>query len=1303
MARSRPIGWTKSDHRECQAARYARAADYRERISISVEKQERLFAALNAQTAEIPVPRRRRGQSSKDCKVEAAEPPGPHRSQEQPAGKIPRGRDSSAADEKAKHYDAQVLREAVQCGAEQDPHAVHCDECIRIAEFGLRGSKNGGKVRYFCKFNGPTKGCFHIDRDRAAWVQAREEALQKANSACHKCKQERKGSGSSAPPWSWAGSAASQKKGVWASMPMSQSLIVTLLNIGGVEPNPGPSPEEIARDWQEAYPKIDPPLLSFLAEKMTTLESWRESTIEHRTTALYLWARLYTGQWSGNWDLFLLGIPVEKKSQHAGVGPSADVEMQDADTSNQSRARSDILALEKSVAVSTHLEPTSGDRTWEEESMLSKKRKQASPHFVAERLSELFGGLYDKDVGRRMEELTNNRVGRIQPGANGLVENIGSRFKLAGYNEFLVDLLNTIAALVERLDSNEVAPQEKIESALHLGRIIAGPGLGKSTVLQESWIHLHKLVTSLSEEDKRRVFEKNPRLLKALHTCLSRERMLVFNLSFQNPDQGKYHPFEQKLRERDQDWDRVLALRLLHACLAKAGGGGKRGTEEEGGGEESIRDYERFWETFMEQEEDLLEKLSSMKVLDFIRRRANLADDQHALIVFTFDELEAINHTPKTKNDATIGQHLMSAFARLRQRLHTLQCRQGTHGRTFAISLAASTRASATTLSLTASEKAGILDLHVPIQTYLSLKSISLDLFRRSNIPIHKGNMSATFKACLRFLGGVPRTLDRLLVALSGGDANESIRKLDLGKLREVLQANINPKLALREVLDAYQDDTNMRRWKEDPVKREMMESMLAHGLTGETVFRDAFVDSKEKITWQMLESDGFIHLGIEKKEPQTQEGRRDSAGSVDLTPRESDAAGGEGASGQAVLVGGDPAAAGIHKSRSQGKEQGRAGGPRARAQEKDGGWESGEGAPSVKPRAQDRDRVNEGAVSEAVDDDDAEAHGNDPVSRYRRIVSLLSGKQKRRAKTQQRYSVQVCPIIFFAGADYHPMTRQMWLPIFHALDIEWRNREETDLQIPMLKLYVYKKFFHRSTVQLRQLFPGLPEDLARVRIVVPNGGWERRKDQRKYDKEDMLRLKSEATLERNWAHLGPGNYGWDGVYFFFRASEEEEAEEESAEFAPEEAGEESLELVAEAGAVERSSSQAGGTGGRARERESGTGSREAEALKFQTRVQSKKRVRNPTGSAEEDSMVWAPQKVKASTINWEMDAEQEKQGRSDLIVYVTDHRLDSDRSELSENITVVDAALIPLYYGPFFYMKDALDAAFHGANRRYE
>ncbi|GAQ92219.1 hypothetical protein KFL_009490010, partial [Klebsormidium nitens] len=69
---------------------------------------------------------------------------------------------------KAKWQDARALREAVNCAAERDPHAIVCHECDLTAEWGLRGSKNGGNIRYYCELHGPTKGCFHIDRDRAA-------------------------------------------------------------------------------------------------------------------------------------------------------------------------------------------------------------------------------------------------------------------------------------------------------------------------------------------------------------------------------------------------------------------------------------------------------------------------------------------------------------------------------------------------------------------------------------------------------------------------------------------------------------------------------------------------------------------------------------------------------------------------------------------------------------------------------------------------------------------------------------------------------------------------------------------------------------------------------------------------------------------------------------------------------------------------------------------------------------------------------------------------------------------------------
>ncbi|GAQ92891.1 hypothetical protein KFL_011840010, partial [Klebsormidium nitens] len=81
--------------------------------------------------------------------------------------------------------------------------------CDTPAEYGLRGSKEGGGVRYYCKSHGPTKGCFQIDQDRAAWVQAREKARRKASPACPERERHQKGPGSRTAPQSWTATAES--------------------------------------------------------------------------------------------------------------------------------------------------------------------------------------------------------------------------------------------------------------------------------------------------------------------------------------------------------------------------------------------------------------------------------------------------------------------------------------------------------------------------------------------------------------------------------------------------------------------------------------------------------------------------------------------------------------------------------------------------------------------------------------------------------------------------------------------------------------------------------------------------------------------------------------------------------------------------------------------------------------------------------------------------------------------------------------------------------------------------------------
>jgi hypothetical protein len=71
MARTRPLGRTKSDHRVSQAKRFKRAGEYRARIHISPEKQESVFVSVN-QPIIAEAPRRRKRKNSKQSNTKAS-------------------------------------------------------------------------------------------------------------------------------------------------------------------------------------------------------------------------------------------------------------------------------------------------------------------------------------------------------------------------------------------------------------------------------------------------------------------------------------------------------------------------------------------------------------------------------------------------------------------------------------------------------------------------------------------------------------------------------------------------------------------------------------------------------------------------------------------------------------------------------------------------------------------------------------------------------------------------------------------------------------------------------------------------------------------------------------------------------------------------------------------------------------------------------------------------------------------------------------------------------------------------------
>ncbi|GAQ85645.1 hypothetical protein KFL_002470030 [Klebsormidium nitens] len=189
-----------------------------------------------------------------------------------------------------------------------DSHSLSCQACGASAERGLRGGKEGGSIKYSCRAHATSRGCFRVDPDRAVW--AADQELRRLRAKARRLEQELRDLGgaaedaSSAPPFAaWQ---ESEKTMDWVSMPKSRSLIATLLLRGGVESNPGPTPQEekelaLKKSWQEVDSEIDSNLLDHLAKQQLTLERWRGMTDGGRSKLLDRLESEYPGP--GNWLL----------------------------------------------------------------------------------------------------------------------------------------------------------------------------------------------------------------------------------------------------------------------------------------------------------------------------------------------------------------------------------------------------------------------------------------------------------------------------------------------------------------------------------------------------------------------------------------------------------------------------------------------------------------------------------------------------------------------------------------------------------------------------------------------------------------------------------------------------------------------------------------------------------------------------------------------------------------------------------------------------------------------------------------
>ncbi|GAQ91842.1 hypothetical protein KFL_008660030 [Klebsormidium nitens] len=186
-----------------------------------------------------------------------------------------------------------------QPGKQSDLHALLCHRCGATAEFGVRGGKEGGEVKYFCTGHVHTTGCFRIDGNRGDWAEDREMRWLRAEE--RRLEEELRSLGGTS----------------FAAEPAGAMLLTT----GGIESNPGPlSMEEICkRSWEEAGSPISSTLLAYLAEHELNFAHWRNLPYDRRVNQVKTLKDAYEGRCLEGWTTFLEQAGLE---QAGGAGPS---------------------------------------------------------------------------------------------------------------------------------------------------------------------------------------------------------------------------------------------------------------------------------------------------------------------------------------------------------------------------------------------------------------------------------------------------------------------------------------------------------------------------------------------------------------------------------------------------------------------------------------------------------------------------------------------------------------------------------------------------------------------------------------------------------------------------------------------------------------------------------------------------------------------------------------------------------------------------------------------------------------------
>uniref|UniRef100_A0A7S2VVT2 Uncharacterized protein n=1 Tax=Chlamydomonas chlamydogama TaxID=225041 RepID=A0A7S2VVT2_9CHLO len=448
----------------------------------------------------------------------------------------------------------------------------------------------------------------------------------------------------------------------------------------------------------------------------------------------------------------------------------------------------------------------------------------------------------------------------------------GQYLALAGY-EGAVDELITVLLLLQH--NFTASGNEGFEGTEQLLRLAGAPGIGKTTFASAAWDLVMPRMKQLQEShsqmwtDWKREYDPQE-LLKRLQASWSGQHgPLVFTMDMSQKDYRKLHNVEAT-----EGTEQQVAARMLWAALDTSSAG--------------ILNFEAFLLALKSAPQPLLQSLTPEIVQRFVLQAAGVPNEAASTIVWVWDEVNAIQLLPG--QEVTFCQQHLSEAVIARMRVQLERHKGGLD--VLPVLVACTTRGSSTSLGLTASKKARVLDLQVPLREELQveLPLVVMDLFRRLDPPpcaiasqlqtraisgsaslsqLTAEQRQALANLCpqhvrnaLEWAGGNVRSATHLLGALSGQPEGRT-QHLQVGSFEWWDAGKSRPLGEVVNMLVNRMEQAGWDRWlSTDGPNYPLLVRLVAHCLCNVPLQRSSVLQTKGgDITVEQLERDGVVQL----------------------------------------------------------------------------------------------------------------------------------------------------------------------------------------------------------------------------------------------------------------------------------------------------------------------------------------------------------------------------------------------------------------------------------------------------------